>query len=366
MIPFLDLHKINTRFRDEIREGFEAFFNSGSYILGEQVSKFENEFAQYCGAKHCIGVSNGLDAIKLILEAYKTIGQLNVGDEIIVPANTYIASVLAVSNCGFKAIPVEPELGTFNINPNNILKHISKKTKAILGVHLYGQLYDVIQLEEICKTYNLILIEDAAQAHGAIGVDGRRAGNVSNAAAFSFYPTKNLGALGDGGAITTNSQELDGVIRRLRNYGRTSAYINEVKGFNCRLDEIQAMFLRSKLKSLDEDNNIRRNIARYYLNNIKSDKIELPECNDINSHVFHLFVIRHSFRDNLKAHLKNKCIETSIHYPVPIHKQKAYAEWNGLSLPITEKIHNEVLSIPINPLLNSKQIGTIVNELNNC
>lgn len=364
MIKFLDLQAINTRFEEEFNEVFKSFLDSGYYILGDEVKKFEGEFAQYCGVNHCIGLSNGLDAISLILEAYKVLGKLKVGDEIIVPANTYIATVLAVSNAGLKPIFVEPSLSTFNINVDEIETSISSKTKAILGVHLYGQLYSTIQLEKICRSHNLILIEDAAQAHGATCEDGRRTGNLSHAAAFSFYPTKNLGALGDAGAVTTNSHELAETIVKLRNYGRTSSYENALKGYNCRLDELQAAFLRIKLKYLDKDNEKRRTIAIKYSENIRSKKIILPEINNFDAHVFHLFVVRCSKRDDLKVHLLRNGIETSIHYPIPIHKQKAYSEIGNLSLPITEKIHEEVLSIPLHPMLKHEEIAAIIDALN--
>ncbi|WP_370634190.1 DegT/DnrJ/EryC1/StrS family aminotransferase [Aestuariivivens sp. NBU2969] len=353
------------RFQKEFMDSFQSFLDSGNYILGDQVKKFEQDYAIYCGVKYCIGVSNGLDAIKLILEAYKLLGKLKEGDEIIVPANTYIATILAVSNTGLVPTLVEPNIETFNINPIEILKVITPKTKAVLGVHLYGLLYDVEELEVFCKAHNLLLIEDAAQAHGATHKDGRKAGNLSNASAFSFYPTKNLGALGDGGAITTNDAELDKTIRRLRNYGRISAYENDIKGYNCRLDELQAAFLRIKLNHLDLDNDRRRNVAQFYFKNIDSKKIKLPNCNTLKEHVFHQFVIRSKERDILKEYLLEKGIETLIHYPIPIHKQNAYKELNCLSLPITEKINDEVLSLPVYPTLTMEELKKIVNAINN-
>ncbi len=315
MIKFLDLKSINKRFENEFKIELDKFLNSGIYILGNQVLKFEEEYAAYCGTKYCIGTSNGLNALELIFEAYKSMGSLTRGDEIIVPANTYIASVLAISNAGLKPVLVEPNLDTFNIDVVKTEKAITTKTKAILGVHLYGKLYNVQQLEKICIRHKLLLIEDAAQAHGAINSDGRKAGNVSNAAAFSFYPTKNLGALGDAGAITTNNIELAETIFKLRNYGRVSTYKNELKGFNYRLDELQAAFLRIKLKCLDEDNEKRKTIAKYYIENISSKVIFLPSFKDIKEHVFHLFVIRSKRRDELKKYLFDNGVETLIHYP---------------------------------------------------
>nr|WP_242133365.1 DegT/DnrJ/EryC1/StrS family aminotransferase [Aestuariivivens marinum] len=365
MIKFLDLHKVNMRFQKEFMDSFQSFLDSGNYILGDQVNKFEQDYAIYCGVKYCIGVSNGLDAIKLILEAYKVLGKLKEGDEIIVPANTYIATILAVSNTGLVPILVEPNLETFNVNPIEILKVITQKTKAVLGVHLYGRLYDVVALEEISKDFNLLLIEDAAQAHGAIHKDGRKAGNLSNAAAFSFYPTKNLGALGDAGAITTNDDDLANVLLRLRNYGRISTYENDIKGYNCRLDEIQASFLKIKLKHLDLDNERRREIAEMYCTSINNEAIIFPTYKASKNHVFHQFVVRHKERDKLKTYLIANGVETLIHYPIPPHKQQAYRELGHLLLPITEKIYNEVLSLPISPMLTDEELYEIVYAINN-
>lgn len=364
MIQFLDLKSVNKRFEEEFKKEFSNFLNSGNYILGTQVSKFEEEFAAYSGTKSCIGVSNGLDALQLIFKAYKVLDKLTDGDEIIVPANTYIASILAISNVGLKPVLIEPDIETFNIDISKIENAITSKTKAILGVHLYGQLYDVDGLEKIAKTNNLLLIEDAAQAHGAVYKDGRRAGNLSDVAAFSFYPTKNLGALGDAGAVTTNNIELATVISRLRNYGRTSSYQNDLKGYNCRLDELQATFLRIKLKHLDTDNIKRKEIVRVYLDNINSKNLLLPFCNDLKQHVFHLFVIRCKKRNELKDYLYKNGIETLIHYPIPVHKQLAYKEWKDYKYPITEQIHDEVLSLPLYPTLVEKQILEITIIIN--
>lgn len=365
MIKFLDLKSVNHRYEDEFKKVFESFLNNGQYILGEQVIKFENEFADYCGTSYAIGVSNGLDALKLIFEAYKAIGTLKNGDEILVPANTYIATVLAISNAGLKPILVEPNIETYNIDTSLIEAFLTPKTRAILGVHLYGDLYNVIQLERISKEHNLLLIEDAAQAHGAVFKDARKAGNLSDIAAFSFYPTKNLGSLGDAGAVTTNSKKLYDIILKLRNYGRSSIYKNDLKGFNCRLDELQASFLRIKLKHLDSENNRRKEIAKYYIDNINSKNIKLPFCKDINQHVFHQFVIKCSKRNQLKEYLFKNGVEALIHYPIAIHKQKAYKEWNYLNLPITEQLNEEVLSIPINNNLSHSNLVKIIETLNN-
>lgn len=364
MIKFLDLKQVNSKYETELKTAFESFLDSGYYILGEQVSRFENEFSSYCGTKYCIGVSSGLDALQLIFEAYKEMGLLSVGDEVLVPANTYIASILAISHAGLKPVLVEPDDKTYNIDTSEIEVKITNQTKAILGVHLYGQLYNVKELERISKTYNLLLIEDAAQAHGAVFSDGRLAGNLSNAAAFSFYPTKNLGALGDAGAITTNSKTLFDVICKLRNYGRISTYKNDLKGFNCRLDALQASFLRMKLKYLDLENENRRKIARYYLEKIDSCHIILPSIKDINQHVFHLFVIRSKKRDQLKDYLYANGVETLIHYPIAVHKQQAYNEWANYRLPVTERLHKEVLSLPLHPCLKKQDVIKICTLIN--
>lgn len=365
MIKFLDLKAINERYKKELNLAFNAFLDGGNYILGNQVETFEVSFANYCGSKFCIGVSSGLDALHLIIEAYKILEVLEDGDEIIVPANTYIATLLAVSHKNLKPVLVEPRLHTFNIDPVEVEKAITSKTKAILGVHLYGQLYDIMALENICKKYNLLLLEDAAQAHGAKFIDGRKAGNVSDAGAFSFYPTKNLGALGEAGAITTDDEELAEIIRKLRNYGRKSSYNNIYKGFNCRLDEIQAAFLNIKLKFLDEDNKKRREVATSYFNELKNNVITLPYCENLNSHVFHLFVIRSKQRSKLKEYLLNKGIETYIHYPTPPNIQTAYRKLNKMNLPITKQIHDEVLSIPVNQLLKPDEVNHIIDSLSN-
>jgi dTDP-4-amino-4,6-dideoxygalactose transaminase len=365
MIKFLDLYKINARFEKEFKMAFQEFLDSGQYILGKQVLEFEKAYASYCGTKYCIGVSSGLDALQLIFEAYKILGILKEGDEVIVPANTYIATILAISHAKLKPILIEPDIETFNIDTSKLERIITKKTKAILGVHLYGQLYDVDELEKIAKTYNLLLIEDAAHAHGAKWKDERKAGNLSDAAAFSFYPTKNLGALGDGGAVTSNNPELVETIMKLRNYGRTTTYENDLKGYNCRLDELQASFLRIKLQYLDEDNEKRRKIAKYYLDNIQSKHILLPSCNDIERHVFHLFVIGCDKRKFLQEYLQKNGIETLIHYPIPVHKQLAYHEWKNYKFPITEKIHDEILSLPMHQMLNLDMAQQVVNAIKN-
>lgn len=365
MIKFLDLHTLNARFETEFQEEFKKFLDAGYYVLGKNVKSFEKEYAAYCGTKHCIGVSNGLDALTLILEAYKILGKLQEGDEIIVPANTYIASILGITKAGLTPVLVEPNIETFNIEASEIEAAITWKTRAILVVHLYGQLTDMNDIQHIAKKQNLLVMEDAAQAHGAENTDGKRAGNLSDAAGFSFYPTKNLGALGEAGAVTTNDEALAEVISKLRNYGSSSKYVNQYKGVNNRLDEIQAAFLRVKLPHLDADNEARRQVALRYLNEIKNPFITLPTYQQDASHVFHQFVVRTSNRTALRAHLTANEIGTLIHYEIPPHKQEAYKEWNHLHFPITEKIHAECVSLPINPILKSKEVTHIISVLNN-
>lgn len=369
MIKFLDLHKINLLHQSEIEETILKTFNSGWYILGEAVERFEKNFATYCGVKHCIGVSNGLDALILILRAYIELGKIQEGDEVIVPANTYIATILSISQNKLVPVLVEPDINTYNIDPSQIEGMITDKTKAIMPVHLYGQCADMEVINSIAKKYKLLVIEDAAQAHGAI-FNGKRTGNLGDAAGFSFYPGKNLGALGDAGAITTNDNQLSETIKALRNYGSHEKYYNILKGYNNRLDEIQAAVLDVKFKFLDEENQKRREIAQFYCDNIINKKITLPiEHSSLNikhykSHIWHLFVTRTSKRDKLQKYLADNDIQTVIHYPVPPHKQAAYKEWNGWNLPVTEKIHNEVLSLPISPVMTDDEIKYVVKVIN--
>ncbi len=359
MIQFLDLKEINNQYKDEIESNINEVLNSGWYILGQQVERFEKAFADYCEVKYCMGVGNGLDALSLILKAF----DFNVNDEIIVPANTYIASILSISQNNLKPVLVEPDINTYNIDPAKIEEKITSKTKAIMVVHLYGQTADMDAINSIAQKYNLKVIEDAAQAHGAYYKD-KRTGSLSDTAAFSFYPGKNLGALGDGGAVVTNNKDLAEKIQTLRNYGSQIKYHCNYKGINSRLDEIQAAVLRIKLKYLDKDNEKRSFIADYYLNNIKNQKIILPCCENKESHVWHLFVVRTKDREDLQAYLKENNIQTMIHYPIAPHKQKAYKEWNDLDLPITEKIHNEILSLPMSPTLSVEDFKKIVDTIN--
>jgi dTDP-4-amino-4,6-dideoxygalactose transaminase len=370
MIPFLNLKKLNQPFETAFQEKMKQFLDSGWYILGNEVKQFETDFAAYCGTKHCIGVGNGLDALVLIFKAYIQLGKLQKGVEVIVPANTYIASILAVLQADLVPVLVEPRLETYNINPEEIEAKITSKTKAILPVHLYGQLCEMDKINAIAQKHNLLVIEDAAQAHGSkleVGSwkqEEARAGNLSHAATFSFYPGKNLGALGDGGAITTNDDELAETLFSMRNYGSKVKYENEIIGVNSRLDELQAAFLNIKLRHLDEENESRRTIAKRYLSEIKNYKIVLPNWDFSQNHVFHLFVVRTSNRLELQKYLKENGIETMIHYPIPPHKQKAFANWNQFSFPITEKIHDDVLSIPLNSGLKEAEIQCIITILN--
>lgn len=365
MIPFLNLKQINFQYKQEIQEAIERVIDSGHYILGNEVEKFEQEFANYCGTEFAIGVANGLDALILIIRAYKELGLMNDGDEIIVPANTYIASILAISANNLKPILVEPNIATCNINPDLIEEKITKKTKAILAVHLYGRVCEMDKINQIAKKYNLKVIEDSAQAHGAF-YQNKRVGCLGDASGFSFYPGKNLGCLGDGGAITSNDETLSQILKALRNYGSHKKYHNVYKGINSRLDEMQAAILSVKLRYLDLENQERRRIAKRYCDEIRNKNIILPHYpKDEQNHVWHLFVVRCEERERLQKYLMQNNVQTIIHYPIAPHKQEAYKELQNLSLPITEKIHEEVLSLPIYPYLQKQDLERIVKVLNN-
>jgi len=359
MIKFLDLYKINERYRTEIDTRIKQVIDSGWYLLGKQDEQFENNFATFCDVKHCIGCANGLDALNLIIRAY----DFKNGDEIIVPANTYIASILSISENGCTPVLVEPDINTYNINPDLIEEKITSKTKAIMVVHLYGQAVQMDKIWEVANKYNLKVIEDSAQAHGAM-YKGKRTGALGDASGFSFYPGKNLGCMGDGGCITTNDNELAQKIRALRNYGSHKKYCNLYKGVNSRLDEIQAGILDVKLPYLEEDNAKRREIAKYYLNNIKNEKIILRNSYDDLANVWHVFPIRTKNRDELQEYLENNDIQTLIHYPTPPHKQEAYKELNNLSFPITEEIHHTILSLPISPVMTDGEVKEVVRVIN--
>jgi dTDP-4-amino-4,6-dideoxygalactose transaminase len=360
MIKFLDLQAINHQYNAELQEACSRVINSGWYISGAEVRAFEEKFASYCGVKHCVGVANGLDALILILRAYKKIGKLKDGDEVLVPANTYIATILAISANGLVPILIEPNEQTYNVDVSLIEQNLTPKTKVILAVHLYGQLADMPAIMNLAEIHNLLVIEDAAQAHGA-RIEGKTAGNWGHAAGFSFYPGKNLGALGDAGAVTTNDDALATVVRSLGNYGSEIKYHNAYKGINSRLDELQAALLSVKLKHLDAEIERRRAIANAFLNGIKNPKIKLPYIAIQEQHVWHLFVVQVKNRANFQSYLTEQGIQTVIHYPIPPHKQKAYSELNHLNFPLTEKIHDQVLSLPISPVLTDAEVQAFSN-----
>ena len=364
MIKFLDLQKINAQHKDALIKKSTELIDSGWYIQGGMVKQFEQELAAYIGVKHAIGVANGLDALTLILKGYLSLGRLKPGDEVLVPANTYIASILAISENGLVPVLVEPDPKTFNISVEAAKKCTSVKTKALLNVHLYGLVSWSEELDLFLKEHPLICVEDNAQAIGA-KFNNRKTGNLGDAAGFSFYPGKNLGCLGDGGAVCTNDDELAGMVRIIGNYGSQKKYLNQVKGVNSRLDEIQAGFLSVKLPFLDAENELRRKIAREYIDHISNPLITLPEWReDSDEHVWHLFVIRTSKRDELQAFLLEQGIQTLIHYPIPPHKQEAYKEWNSLQLPVTEQIHESVLSLPISPVMEMQEVQQVIQAIN--
>ena len=359
MIKFLDLHKINERFRAETEDRLKQILDKGWYLYGAENESFCKNFAAYCGTEYALGVANGLDAINLIIRGYG-FGQ---GDEIIVPANTYIATILAVSANNCTPVLVEPDIDTYNINPDLIEEKITEKTRAIIVVHLYGQAVQMAKIRALAQKYNLKIIEDSAQAHGAL-YQGKRVGNLGDASAFSFYPGKNLGALGDAGGITTNDSVLYEKIKATANYGSDYKYHHIYKGVNSRLDEFQAALLDVKLKYLDADNARRREIAKYYRENITNSEIILPQTYDEKAHVWHVFAVRVKKRDEFQDYLTQNGIQTLIHYPTPPHKQEAYKEWNDLSYPITEKIHREIISLPISPVLTDAEAEKIVEVIN--
>jgi dTDP-4-amino-4,6-dideoxygalactose transaminase len=364
MIPFLDLQAINHRFENAFKEQFQRFLDLGYYVLGGNVTSFETAFSKYCGTKYCIGVGNGLDALRLILEGYKVLKKLKDGDEILVAANTYIATIIAIKQAGLTPVLLEAEAETFNFDPSYLQAKISAKTKAIMPVHLYGQLSPMKTISKLARQHNLLVIEDAAQAHGAKDETGARAGNLGDAAGFSFYPSKNLGALGDGGAVTTNDHALAETIKKLRNYGTATKYVNELLGVNSRLDEIQAAFLNTKLPFLDDDNDKRRSIAKWYLSEIKNNKIILPTYDGSENHVFHLFVVQVKDRDGFMKYLDKNDVGHLIHYPIPPHKQEALPEFRQLSFPVTETIHQQVISLPMSPVMTKTQVDRVIHVVN--
>ncbi|MBK1894415.1 DegT/DnrJ/EryC1/StrS family aminotransferase [Chryseobacterium paridis] len=364
MISFLDLKKINLKYQEEIENKLLEVFRSGWYLLGNELKNFEADLSDYIGSKYALGVANGLDALRLIFRAYIELGIMKPGDEVIVPANTYIASILALSDNGLLPVLVEPEINTYNIDISKIEEKITSKTKAILIVHLQGRIIFSEKLKRIAEKHQLKIVEDNAQAIGAEW-NNIKSGNLGDAAGFSFYPGKNLGALGDAGAVTTSNKELFETIRALGNYGSNQKYVNIYKGLNSRLDEIQAAVLDIKLKYIHEENDARREIAKRFIKEISNPKIILPENpSNEKEHVWHVFVIRTENRDDLQTYLAEKGIHTIIHYPIPPHHQEAYKEMNMLSFPISEKIHREVLSLPISSVLRDEEIDTIIKALN--
>ncbi len=363
MIPFLDLKAINQQYQAELKDACARVIDSGWYIMGNELKAFEQEFSVYCGSKYCIGVANGLDALTLTLRAWKELGKLQDGDEVIVPSNTYIASILSISENNLTPVLVEPDVDTFNLTAEGIKASITDKTKVILPVHLYGQISPMKEIMILAKKHDLLVLEDCAQSHGAM-IDGKKAGTWGDAGAFSFYPGKNLGALGDAGAVTTDDDELLEVISALRNYGSHEKYKNKYKGVNSRLDEIQAAMLRVKLRYINDERKKRQNVADLYFQGISNDKIILPTRYELEQHVFHLFVIKVENRDALQAYLISAGIQSLIHYPTPPHQQDAYPCLSSLKLPISEKIHKEVISLPISPVLTFDEINEIINVLN--
>jgi dTDP-4-amino-4,6-dideoxygalactose transaminase len=369
MIKFLDLKKINDSFEPALSAATKRVIESGWYLLGEEVKAFEQEYGKFTGTRHCIGVANGLDALRLIMKAYIEMGRMKENDEILVPANTYIASILAITDNRLKPVLIEPSPETYNIDPARIEEKLTSRTKGLMIVHLYGHNAMDDRISELVKKHNLVLIEDNAQAQGCY-FRNRRTGSLGNAAGHSFYPGKNLGALGDAGAVTTDDDELAEVIRAVANYGSKVKYENLYQGLNSRLDEIQAAVLRVKLARLDADNNRRNQIASFYKKNINNPLIINPNIqpNDQDSsnlsHVWHLYVIRTASRDKLQKFLTENDIQTVIHYPVPPHRQRAYREWNSLSLPVTEKIHDQVLSLPISPVMDLEEAAMVVETVN--
>ncbi|PTP86660.1 aminotransferase [Vibrio splendidus] len=363
MIPFLDLKAINSQYSSELKEACSKVIDSGWYIMGNELSSFEKEFSEYCGSKYTVGVANGLDALILVLRAWKIMGKLHDGDEVIVPANTYIASVLAISANNLVPVLVEPDSQTYNLNADDIESHITEKTKVVLPVHLYGQISPMHEIMQVANRHDLLVLEDCAQSHGAT-LNGKKAGTWGHAAAFSFYPGKNLGALGDGGAIITDDTELKEIVCALRNYGSHEKYKNKYKGVNSRLDEIQAAMLRVKLNYLDREIEKRQKVAGLYLNGLNNPKITLPKVVNQEGHVWHLFVIKVNERKEFSKHLEKNGIQSLIHYPTAPHKQEAYSEMQENILPITEDIHEKVMSLPISPVIEGVDIEKIIEVIN--
>ena len=362
-VPFLDLGEVNARHAGELKAAAARVIDSGRYVLGDELAAFEREFAGWCGVRHAVGVGNGLDALALVLRAYRQLGALADGDEVIVPGNTFIASFLAISENRLIPVPVEPDAATFNLDPARAEAAIGPRTRAIMAVHLYGQLADMAALQVLARQHGLLLIEDAAQAHGALR-DGRRAGAFGDAAAFSFFPAKNLGALGDGGAVVTGDDALAQRITALRNYGSDLKYRHLFQGPNSRLDEMQAAMLRVKLKYLDADVAWRRRVAQRYRDGIRHPLIRLPQVARGEAHAWHLFVLRCARRDALQRHLHAHGVQTQVHYPVPAHRQPAYPSLRDFRLPLTERLCREVLSLPLGPTLRDDAVERVIEACN--
>lgn len=364
MIPFLSLKQVTDKYSAEIHEAVSRVIDSGWYLQGQENENFERDYSKYIGTKHTIGVANGLDALIWIFRAYKELGVMRDGDEVIVPANTYIATILAITENNLVPILVEPSIDTYQIDDSLIEERITARTKAICIVHLYGQCAYTEKIGELCKKYDLKLVEDNAQAHGCI-FNGKKTGSIGDAAGHSFYPGKNLGALGDAGAVTTNDSQLAEAIRSLANYGSSRKYVFKYMGRNSRLDEIQAAILDVKLRHLDEDVALRKQIAKYYIEHISNPRIILPKVFDWQQHVFHIFTIRCAERGRLQQYLTDNGIQTNIHYPIPPHKQECFKAWNCMILPVTEKIHAEELSLPMSPVMNVVDVKYVVDVINN-
>ena len=364
MVPFLSLKSVTEKYANEIHEAVNRVVDSGYYLQGQENAQFEQHYANYIGTKYCIGCANGLDALICIFRAYIELGQMKPGDEVIVPANTFIATILAITENGLKPVLVEPKLNTLEINDELIEDVITERTKAICIVHLYGRLAYTDKIGTLCKKYSLKLVEDNAQAHGCLSPDGRKTGSIGDAAGHSFYPGKNLGALGDAGAVTTNDEELAKAIRTLANYGSQRKYVFKYTGRNSRLDEIQAAVLDVKLRHLDEDNLHRKEIAKYYIKHISNPSVTLPDTLPMEQNVFHLFPILCTRRNDLHDYLDKNGVQTIIHYPIPPHKQECYKDWANMSFPITELIANEELSLPIGPVISMEEAMKVVDLIN--
>lgn len=363
MVKFLDLQGVNAQYRQALVDACTEVIDSGWYIMGEKLKQFETQFASYCGVKHCIGVANGLDALILTLRAWKQLGRLAEGDEVLVPANTYIATILAITENKLVPVLVEPDEASFNLGAHNLAQALTPRTRAIMPVHLYGRLADMPAINAFARQHGLLVLEDSAQSHGA-ELDGRRAGAWGDASGFSFYPGKNLGALGDAGAVTTNDDALAETLKSLRNYGSHVKYMNMYQGVNSRLDELQAALLSVKLPYLDQETRQRQQVAQQYLAGINNPVIQLPDPGVAGQHAWHLFVVRSEYREQLQQHLAQHGVQTLVHYPIPPHRQQAYPQLAELSLPLTERLHEQVLSLPMDPTLTASSIQHVIDACN--